>query len=151
MSSSSCSENSKTEKCGCGVPFARRVSWTKENPGRRFKTCVFYDPDTNWRGCKKFKWVDQPEMTVWQREVTNKLVEEKRQLATEIKILTSRVSCLEHEKEQAFSEIKMIKKKWMNEREHYSQIKSFVLGFLFCFLLVFVVLIKGSNWSLGPS
>ena len=144
MSSCSSSENSSPEKCGCGVPFARRVSWTKENPGKRSKTCVFYDPDTNWRGCKKFKWVDEPEMAVWQREVTNKLVEEKRQLATEIKILTSRVCCLEHEKEQAISEIKRIKKKWMNERKHGNQITSFVLGFFFCFLLVFVVLMKAS-------
>ena len=69
--------NSKLEKCGCGVPFAKRVSWTKENPGRRFKTCVFYDPDTNWKRCKKFKWIDEPEMADWQREVTNTLVEEK--------------------------------------------------------------------------
>ena len=144
MSSSSSTQNSIPEKCGCGVPFARRVSWTKENPGRRFKSCVFYDPDTNWRGCKKFKWVDQPEMAVWQREVTNKLVEEKRQLATEIKILTSRVCCLEHEKEQAISEIKRIKKKWMNERKHGNQFTSFVLGFFVCFLLVFLVLIKAS-------
>ena len=68
--------NSKPEKCVCGVPFARRVSWTKENSGSRFKTCVFYDPD-------RYK------------------LEEKRQLATEVKILTSRVCCLEHEKEQA--------------------------------------------------
>ena len=84
-------------------------------------------------------------MTVWQREVTNKLVEDKRQLATEIKTLTSRVYCLEHEKEQAISEIKRIKKKWMNERKHGNQITSFVLGFFFCFLLVFLVLLKASN------
>ena len=145
MSASSSSENSSIENCACGVPFARRVSWTKENPGRRFNTCVFYDPDTKSRGCKKFKWVDEPEMAVWQRKLTNKLVEEKRQLATEIKLLTSRISCLEHENEQAFSEIKMLKKKWLNQRELGNHIKSFLLGFLFCFFLVFLVIIKASN------
>ena len=136
MSSSSSSHNSKSENCRCGVPFARRVSWTKENPGRRFKSCVFYDPDTNWRGCKKFEWVDQPEMAVWQREVTNKLLEEKRQLAMEIKILTSRVCCLEHEKDLVISDISRMKKKSTN------QCASFALGFFVCFLLVFVVLMK---------
>ena len=137
--------NSKPEKCGGGVPFAKRVSWTKKNLRRRFKTCVFYDLDTNWRGCKKLKWIDEPEMANWQREVMNTLVEEKRQLATEIKILTLRVCCLEHEKEQAISKLKRIKKKWMNERKHGNQITSFVLGFFFCFLLVLVVLIKASK------
>ena len=66
-------------------------------------------------------------------------------MATEIKILTSRVSCLEHEKEQALSEIKRIKEKWMNERKHGNQITSFVLEFSFCFFLVFLVIIKASN------
>ena len=57
--------------------LCKKSSWTKENPGRRFKTCVFYDPDTNRRGCKKLKWIDEPEMADWQREVTNTLVEDK--------------------------------------------------------------------------
>ena len=72
----------------------------------------------NWRGCNKFKWIDEPEMVYWQRQVTNTLVEKKRHLSTEIKILTSRVCCLEHEKEQVISELKRIKKKLMNERKH---------------------------------
>ena len=105
-------------------------------------TCKFFDPDMNWRGCNKFKWIDEPEMVDWQRQVTNTLVEEKRHLSTEIKILTSRVFCLEHEKEQAISELKRIKKKLMNERKHGKEISSFVLGFLFGFFLVFIVLMK---------
>lgn len=44
MSSPSSTPNSKLEKCGCGVSFAKRISWTKENPGRQFKTCVFMIP-----------------------------------------------------------------------------------------------------------
>src|SRR5687768_3141528 len=130
------------DKCACGAPFARRVSWTKENPGRRFKCCALYDPESNWRGCKKFKWIDVPEMADWQKVVTNTLVEEKRQLATEIKILSSRVCCLEFEKEQGFAELKRIKKKFMGQRKHGNQLCSFVLGFLFCFFLVLVVLVK---------
>ena len=60
---------------------------------KKVKTCVFYDPDKNWIGCKKFKWIDEPEMADWQIEVTKTLVEDKRQLATEIKILAARVCC----------------------------------------------------------
>src|SRR5688572_27272868 len=118
MFSPSSTAKSQLEKCGCGAPFARRVSWSKENPGRRFKACAFYDPDTNWRGCKKFKWIDEPEMCEWQRKVTNTLLEEKRQLATEIKILNSRVCCLEYEKGQAITELKRLKKKLVNVRKN---------------------------------
>ena len=67
--------------------------------------------------------------------MTNTLVEEKRQLATEIKILTSRFRCLEHENEQAVLELKRIKKKLMNERKHGKEISSFILGFFFCFFV----------------
>ena len=97
---------SKIDRYACGFPFAQIISWTKENPGRRFNTCKFFDPNMNWRGCNKFKWIDEPKMVDWQRKVTNTLVEEKRHLSTEIKILTSRVFCLEHKKEQAISELK---------------------------------------------
>ena len=90
-------KKSKFDRCACGFPFAQRISWTKKNPRRRFNTCNNFDPDTNWRGCNKFKWIDEPKMVDWQRQVTNTHVEEKRHLSTEIKILTSRVCYLEHE------------------------------------------------------
>ena len=64
---------------------------------------------------QQVKWIDEPEMIDWKREMTNTLVEEKRHLSTEIKILTSRVCCLEHEKEQGISELRRIKKKLINE------------------------------------
>ena len=41
MSSPSSTANLKLEKCWCGVSFTKRISWTKENPGSQFKTCVF--------------------------------------------------------------------------------------------------------------
>jgi uncharacterized membrane protein len=81
-------------------------------------------------------------MVDWQRKVTNTLVEEKRHLSTEIKILTSRLCCLEHEKEQAISEYKTLKKKLMNERKLGKELSSFILGFLFGFFLLLVILMK---------
>ena len=78
------------------ISFCTENFVTKENPGRRFNTFNNFDPNANWRGCNKFKWIDKTEMVYWQRQVTNTLVEEKRHLSTEIKILTSRVCYLEH-------------------------------------------------------
>ena len=74
-------------------------------------------------------------MVYWQRQVTNTLVEEKRHLSKEIKILTSRVCFLKHEKEQEISELKRVKKKLMNERKHRKEISSFILRFFFCFFV----------------
>ena len=97
---------SKFKRCTCGFPFARRISWTKENPGRQFNTCKFFDPDMNWRECNKFKWIDEPEMVDWQRKVTNTLIEEKRHLSTEIKILTSRVFAWNMRRNKQFQNLK---------------------------------------------
>ncbi|XP_021713547.1 uncharacterized protein LOC110704855 [Chenopodium quinoa] len=69
---------SKERKCQCGVPFARLTSWTRENPGRKFRSCKFYDPVTESRGCKSFEWIDQPDGTSWQTEVINNLLLDKK-------------------------------------------------------------------------
>ena len=72
--------------CFCGVPCAKRVSWTRENPGRRFIACKNYDPNSKWRRCKKFKWIDE-NVVDWQKEVALKLIDEKDKLIMEAKIM----------------------------------------------------------------
>jgi hypothetical protein len=56
---SSSTSNWNGDLCFCGVLCAKRVSWTRENPGRRFIACKNYDPNSKWRGCKKFKWLNE--------------------------------------------------------------------------------------------
>lgn len=50
------SQNSVTSHllCGCGEPTPIRVSWTKENPSRRFAGCKNYKVNP----CGFFEWVD---------------------------------------------------------------------------------------------
>ncbi|XP_021773610.1 uncharacterized protein LOC110737581 [Chenopodium quinoa] len=78
------SSPSREKKCKCGVPFAKLTSWTRENPGRKFRTCKFYDTVTESRGCKVFEWVDEPDGTAWQTEVINNLLLDKKLLKGEI-------------------------------------------------------------------
>ncbi|KAF8020535.1 hypothetical protein BT93_G1073 [Corymbia citriodora subsp. variegata] len=57
-SSSRISEQSEDESqyfCFCGLQSPTRVSWTRENPGRRFHGCARYREGFN---CGFFKWVD---------------------------------------------------------------------------------------------
>ncbi|XP_021715177.1 uncharacterized protein LOC110683135 [Chenopodium quinoa] len=82
--SSISSSPSRKKKCKCGVPFAKLTHWTRENPGRKFKTCKFYDPVTESRGCKAFEWVDEQDGTAWQIEVINNLLLDKKPLKGEI-------------------------------------------------------------------
>lgn len=56
-------------------------------------------------------------MMDWQREVTNTLVEKKRQLSIKVKMFNSKVSFLEHEKEHSIVELEELKKKMSNERK----------------------------------
>ncbi|XP_021728174.1 uncharacterized protein LOC110695235 [Chenopodium quinoa] len=78
------SSPSREKKCKCGVPLAKLTSWTRENPGRKFRTCKFYDPVTESKGCKSFEWVDEPDGTAWQTEVINNLLLDKKLLKGEI-------------------------------------------------------------------
>ncbi|XP_021773573.1 uncharacterized protein LOC110737536 [Chenopodium quinoa] len=81
------SSPSKQRKCDCGIPMARLTSWTRENPGRKFKACKFYDPKTESRGCKCFEWVDEEEGTEWQRDVINQLLLDKKLMKGEMNSL----------------------------------------------------------------
>ncbi|CAA0810016.1 DNA topoisomerase 3-alpha [Striga hermonthica] len=42
--------------CQCGKRAVLRTSWTDDNPGRRFHSCL------SWKrgGCKFFEWEDPP-------------------------------------------------------------------------------------------
>ena len=87
---SSSTSNWNGDLCFCGVTCAKRVSWTRENPGRRFIACKNYDPNSKWRGCKKFKWIDE-DVVDWQKEVALQLIDEKDNLIMEAKIMSSKV------------------------------------------------------------
>ncbi|GJW65915.1 hypothetical protein Tco_0117799 [Tanacetum coccineum] len=61
MSSSSSSINrnrvrSLPTHCKCGLPLARRISWTEWNPGRRFLGCR--KPPFSGEQCSSFHWID---------------------------------------------------------------------------------------------
>lgn len=94
--------------CLCGLPCARRTSWTHDNPGRKFLACKFYNPETGQRGCHVFDWVDVEEPTGWQRDVINTLVAEKHRLSTDNHILKSRLVCNENEKNRLAQELEKI-------------------------------------------
>ncbi|KAL8521089.1 hypothetical protein ACS0TY_011583 [Phlomoides rotata] len=44
--------------CECGQPARVRISWTVNNPGRRFYGCKFWKVDGG--GCRYFSWLDDP-------------------------------------------------------------------------------------------
>lgn len=72
MSRGSSSSTSISTICHCGAPLELIKSGTQDNPCRRFLACKFYDRVTKTRGCKYFRWVDEPQ-TEWQRNVINDL------------------------------------------------------------------------------
>ncbi|GER40470.1 GRF zinc finger containing protein [Striga asiatica] len=45
--------------CYCGERSVIRTSWTSENPGRRFRSCIEYEGEGNPE-CDFFSWVDPP-------------------------------------------------------------------------------------------
>ncbi|KAK9733874.1 hypothetical protein RND81_04G098400 [Saponaria officinalis] len=58
-------------------------SCTRDNPGRRFEDCKYYDPITKSRGCKYFKWCDRIQ-TDWQKDLINELLMEKKELENKL-------------------------------------------------------------------
>ena len=60
-SSSSKSFKSTTLTCHCGYPALIRVSWTKENPGRRFAGCKNF----RVQPCNFFKWIDNDDLKTY--------------------------------------------------------------------------------------
>lgn len=80
--------------CGCGVPVARRQSWTSRNPGRKFVNCKFSNPRTGSQGCGLFMWVDAPQIE-WQRVIINQLLLEKKLSDRQIDHLKAQVSNLD--------------------------------------------------------
>ncbi|KAK9756067.1 hypothetical protein RND81_01G071100 [Saponaria officinalis] len=53
-------------KCYCGASTAIVKSWTRDNPGRRFEACKYYDPITK------------------SQDLINELLMEKRELENEL-------------------------------------------------------------------
>ncbi|XP_021715799.1 uncharacterized protein LOC110683713 [Chenopodium quinoa] len=101
---------SKLKKCNCGLPLARLTSWTRENPGRKFKACKFWDPNTETRGCKCFEWVDL-EQTEWQREVINNLTLDKKLMKSEMNSLQREVDDLVGQRRCLLNEVDTLKTK----------------------------------------
>ncbi|KAK9928703.1 hypothetical protein M0R45_025828 [Rubus argutus] len=52
-------ERDQTRYCYCGVLAKQFVSWTDEDPGRRFWSCNKYKPEGN-EHCNLFMWIDPP-------------------------------------------------------------------------------------------
>ncbi|KAK9750924.1 hypothetical protein RND81_02G229700 [Saponaria officinalis] len=111
MSSASSSKTSiELVRCYCTVPAALQTSWTLQNPGRRFFTCKFYNPEMQFRGCNFFKWVDESS-TNWQRKVINSLVMEKMSLKQEISEIKMKVGQYEESKYNRDREMAKLKTK----------------------------------------
>ncbi|XP_021776310.1 uncharacterized protein LOC110740120 [Chenopodium quinoa] len=119
-------------KCGCGVPIARLKSWTHENPARRFEACKFYNPETNQRGCKFFRWVDE-DMTNWQRDTINQLVTEKQLMKGEVSVLQTRLCCLETENKRLKEEFEKLKLKLKKSKKGHSE--SFGIMIMLCIVV----------------
>ncbi|KAK9697757.1 hypothetical protein RND81_08G059600 [Saponaria officinalis] len=82
LRSSGRSDNS-LPKCYCGASTAILKSWIRDNPGRRFKACKYYDPITKSRGCKYFKWCDRIQ-TDWQKDFINEVLMGKKILENKL-------------------------------------------------------------------
>ncbi|XP_021857299.1 uncharacterized protein [Spinacia oleracea] len=106
----------KAKMCGCGYPVVQRTSWTHENPGRKFKSCRFYNFGTGQRGCDAFDWVDE-DILEWQKDVTNHLLSEKQRLAMEMKIIKGRAEFMEHEMKRLNEEHEKMKVKYEKMRK----------------------------------
>ncbi|XP_056691456.1 uncharacterized protein [Spinacia oleracea] len=100
---------SKEKKCACGVPLARLTGWTRENPGRKFRSCKFYDPITETRGCKAFEWVDEPDGTAWQTKVINNLLLDKKLMKGEVSDLKREIDNLSGQRRCLLNEIDSLK------------------------------------------
>ncbi|KAL2932065.1 DNA topoisomerase 3-alpha [Bienertia sinuspersici] len=94
--------------CACGLPVARRTSWTSDNLGRKFVACKFYNHETRQRGCNTFEWIDE-DILDWQRDVVNMLVAEKHRFPTDSNILKSRLVCETYEKDRLAAELEKLK------------------------------------------
>ncbi|KAK9706408.1 hypothetical protein RND81_07G122100 [Saponaria officinalis] len=96
-----------SSKCNCQVPLAVVKSWTRENPGRRFLTCKFYNPGIKFCGCEFFRWYDQNQCD-WQRDVINELVLDKKLLCKEMEIIKAENSHLEEQNKRLKEEIELL-------------------------------------------
>ncbi|KAL2943238.1 30S ribosomal protein S18 [Bienertia sinuspersici] len=88
----------------CGLPIARRTSWTNENPGHKFVASKFYNYEIGQRGCNTFEWHDE-DIVHWQKDVTSMLEAEKHS------ILKSRLVSESYEKDRLVEELEKMKKK----------------------------------------
>ncbi|XP_021726329.1 uncharacterized protein At4g04775-like [Chenopodium quinoa] len=131
----------KNYKCWCGIPIARLKSWTHENPARRFEACKFYNPETNQRGCKFFRWVDE-DMTNWQRDAINQLITEKQLMKAEVNVLQTRLCCSETENKrlkEEYDKLKLkLKKSKMGHNESFGimMLMCVVVSVIFSFIMV---------------
>ncbi|KAL2921429.1 Trehalose-phosphatase, partial [Bienertia sinuspersici] len=71
-------------KCYCGVPIAILESWTSKNPGRR----------KEWMS---IVGVLDDEMTEWQRDLINELLEEKKVLTSQVELMKASITRTEDE------------------------------------------------------
>lgn len=86
--------------CRCGIPVARKQSWTSRNPGRHFVACKFYNPATRSSGCEILAWVDVEKPVEWQRLVTNQLVLDKKLMESQLDHLKLQVCSLVKDNEK---------------------------------------------------
>ncbi|KAL2942857.1 DNA topoisomerase 3-alpha [Bienertia sinuspersici] len=105
------SQDNTQLKCNCGIPVGKRTSWTERNPGRRFLCCKFYEPESEWRGCNYFMWLDE-DITEWQRNVTNKLVLEKKLLELQLNTCQTELKELIEQRSLLLEDNNRLKTKW---------------------------------------
>ncbi|KAL2935714.1 hypothetical protein RDABS01_018832 [Bienertia sinuspersici] len=83
------------EYCDCGFPVASLVSWTENNPGRRFERCKFYSGNPHdGLGCRYWRWVDEGNVR-WQRDLCNHLLAENKALKKEVSNLKEKLDSME--------------------------------------------------------
>ncbi|MED6189816.1 hypothetical protein PIB30_099744 [Stylosanthes scabra] len=79
----------RTLVCHHGVRLVFRVSGTKENPGRRFRGCVYYEVQEE---CGFFQWADQ---WVDREQVEVEKDQEKAKLRKKVVALKSKLKAME--------------------------------------------------------
>ncbi|XP_050234612.1 uncharacterized protein At4g04775-like [Mercurialis annua] len=122
--------------CSCGELVRRRISWTDDNPGRRFYGCARYSKK-QMRKCTNFRWydVDFPERA---KQVIRDFMKEVDKLNSENDLL--------REKEDEFGssrlrrlEMELVQLKNMLQQQKKSSVKIPFLVLMFTFIILVAI------------
>ncbi|KAK6139986.1 hypothetical protein DH2020_026260 [Rehmannia glutinosa] len=115
--------------CYCGRRVVIRTTWTDENPGRRFLSCLHYDVG----GCGYFDWEDPP-MCRRSKVVIPGLLRK-------LNLVNGEVKKLEDEKKK----LQQINKKLERSNKMLRRLVYAMPGFFFVLQLIWISFVAGKD------